>query len=136
MPTFGGAFKSKMSRIRFCNSTDWEKEWRAFWAWASTNLKRRARWHAAVATALNDTYMEEGIARAISQRDEAKAFVRVVPLDRSLGTGRAVELRAAGRRISEIAGRWLVIVVGEITAAARAKISISVAHVRVPKAVR
>jgi hypothetical protein len=80
--------------------------------------------------------MEEGIARAISQRDEAKAFVRVVPLDRSLGTGRAVELRAAGRRISEIAGRWLVIVVGEITAAARAKISISVAHVRVPKAVR
>jgi hypothetical protein len=85
-----------------------------------------------VATALNDTHMEEGIARAISQRDEAKAFVRVVPFDDSLDgwTGRAVELWAAWRRISEIAGRWLVVVVGEITAAAWAEISVSVAHVR------
>jgi hypothetical protein len=88
-----------------------------------------------VATALNDTHMEESVARAISQRDEAKAFVRVVPFDDGSDgwAGRTVELRAGWRRISEIAGRRLVVVVGEITAAARAKISVSVAHVRCSK---
>jgi hypothetical protein len=86
-----------------------------------------------VAAALNDTHMKECVARAISQRDEAKAFVRVVPFDDGSDgrAGRTVELWAAWRRISEIAERWLVVVVGEITAAARAKISISVAHVSV-----
>ena len=97
---------------------------------AGTHLERRAGRHAAVATALNDTHMEEGVTGAISQRDEAKAFVRVVPLDSS-SNGRAggvVELRTARRRISEIAGWRLVVVIVEITAAARVKITITATH--------
>ena len=65
-----------------------------------------------------------------SRVDETKAFVRVIPFDsRSNGRSRgAIELRTARWGVSEIAGRWLIVVVGKITAAGRTKISISVAH--------
>jgi len=98
---------------------------------AGADLKRRAGWHAVVTTALDDAHMEEGVARAITKRDEAKAFVGVVPLDGSSdgGARRAVELWATRRRIAEITGRRFVVVVIEITAAVRAKISVSAAHV-------
>ena len=86
-----------------------------------------------MAAALNDTYMEEGVPRPISQHDEAKALVWVVPLDGGFngGPGGAVKLWTARRRVSEIARRRLIIIVGEITATGRAKISVSVAHVSV-----
>ena len=75
--------------------------------------------------------MEESIARAISKCDEAKAFTRIVPLDRGLdGWARgALELWTARRRISEIARRRLVVVVGKVSAAVWTKISISISHV-------
>ena len=42
-----------------------------------------------MATTLNNTHMEEeGVARTISKRDEAKAFARIVPLNLGLD-GRA-----------------------------------------------
>jgi hypothetical protein len=74
--------------------------------------------------------MEECIAGAVGQLDEAKAFVRVVPLDSSSNgrAGGAVELWTARRRISEIASWWLVVVIVEITAAARAKITVTATH--------
>jgi hypothetical protein len=74
--------------------------------------------------------MQEGVAGTIGQLDEAKAFVRVVPLDGSSDGGpEGLSNWTARRRISEIAGRRLVVVVGEITAAGWAKISVSIAHV-------
>jgi hypothetical protein len=74
--------------------------------------------------------MEECIAGTVGQLDEAEAFVRVVPLDSSSNgrAGGAVELWTARRRISEIASWWLVVVTVEITAAARAKITVTATH--------
>jgi hypothetical protein len=81
-----------------------------------------------VAGTLDDAHMQESVARTVSQRDKAKALLRVVPLDHSMDgwAGGAVELRTARWRISEIAGWWLVVVVVEPAAAARA---ISIVHV-------
>jgi hypothetical protein len=83
-----------------------------------------------VAAALNYAYMEECIAGTVSEFHEAEAFVRVVPLDsRSNGrAGRAIELWTARRRISEIAGWRLVALFVEITAAGRAKITVTATH--------
>jgi hypothetical protein len=77
--------------------------------------------------------MQECVARTACQLDKAKALIRVVPFDgRSDGqAGGAVKLRTTRWRISEITGSGLVVIVGEITPAGRAKISVSVAHVRV-----
>jgi hypothetical protein len=74
--------------------------------------------------------MEECIAGTVGQLDEAEAFVRVVPLDSSSNgrAGGAVELWTARRRISEIASWWLVVVIVEIAAAARAKITVTATH--------
>ena len=97
---------------------------------AGTHLECRAGRHAAVATALNYAHMEKCIAGTVGQLDEAEAFVRVVPLDGSSNgrAGGAVELWTARRRISEIASWWLVVVIVEITAAARAKITVTATH--------
>jgi hypothetical protein len=80
--------------------------------------------------ALDDAHMQESVARTVGKLDEAEALIRVVPLDGSSDgwAGRAVELWTARRRIPEITGWRLVVVVGEIAAAGRAKISVSVAH--------
>jgi hypothetical protein len=74
--------------------------------------------------------MEECISGTVGQLDEAEAFVRVVPLDSSSNgqAGGVVELRTARRRISEIAGWWLVVVIVEITAAALVKITVTATH--------
>jgi len=48
------------------------------------------------------------------------------------GRGRAggtIELGTARRRVTEIAGRWLIVIVGEITSAGWSKISVSITHV-------
>jgi hypothetical protein len=78
--------------------------------------------------------MQERVTGTVRQRDEAKALIGVVPFDGSAhGCAEGVvEVRTARRRVSKIARRWLVVVVGQITAAGRAKISLSVAHVSVP----
>jgi hypothetical protein len=74
--------------------------------------------------------MEECIAGTVGQLDEAEAFVRIVPLDSSSNgrAGGAVELWTTRRCVSEIASWWLVAVVVEITAAARAKITVTATH--------
>jgi hypothetical protein len=74
--------------------------------------------------------MEECIAGTVGQLDEAEAFVWVVPLDSSSNgrAGRAVEMWTARRRISEISRWWLVVVIVEIAAAARAKITVTAIH--------
>src|SRR5262245_57175801 len=97
---------------------------------AGTHLERRPGRHAAVATALNYAHMEECIAGTVGQLDEAEAFVRVVPLDSSSNrrAGGVVELWTTRRCVSEIASWWLVAVVAEITAAARAKITVTAIH--------
>ena len=79
-----------------------------------------------MATALNDTHMEEGVARAIAQRDEAKTLVRVVPFDGrpDRRTRGAVKLWTARRWISEIASRRLIAVIVETTATGGTKISV------------
>ena len=84
-----------------------------------------------VAAALDHAHVQERVAGAIGKLDKAKSFVRVVPLDGCLDgwAGGAVELWAARRRISKIAGRRLVAVVLETAAAGWTKISVSVAHV-------
>jgi hypothetical protein len=46
----------------------------------------------------------------------------------SLKTHILVKRETARRRISEIAGWWLVVVIVEITAAARAKITVTATH--------
>ena len=83
-------------------------------------------------TALNHAHMEKSVAGAVTKRDEAKAFARVIPLDGGSngGPGWAVELRITRWRRSKITRRWLVVIVGKITAAGRAKISVSIGHVR------
>jgi hypothetical protein len=75
--------------------------------------------------------MQKSVTRAVGKFNKAKALVRVVPLDDGPDrwTGRTLELWAARRRISEIAGWWLVVIIGEIAAATRTKISVSIAHV-------
>ena len=97
---------------------------------AGMHLERRAGRHAAVASALNYAHMEECIAGTVGQLDEAEAFVRVVPLDSSSNerAGGAVELWTTLRCVSEIVSWWLVAVVVEITAAARAKITVTATH--------
>ena len=83
-----------------------------------------------MATALNYAHVEECIAGTVGQLDEAEAFVWVVPPDSSSNgrAGGAVELWTARRRISEIASWWLVVVIVEITAAARTKITVTATH--------
>jgi hypothetical protein len=94
------------------------------------HLKRCAGRHAAVAAALNYAYMQECIAGTVGELHKAEAFLRVEPLDSSSNrrAGRAIELWAARRRISKIAGWRLVALVVEITAAARAKITVTATH--------
>jgi hypothetical protein len=100
-------------------------------AWAGANLEGGAGRHASVATAFNHARMQERVTGTVCQPDEAKAFVRVVPLDGGFngGPGGAVKLRTTRRRVSEIARRRLVIVISELAAASWAKISVSVGHV-------
>ncbi len=95
------------------------------------DLKGCSRWHAAMAAALNHAHVQESVAGTGGQLDKAKPFVGVVPLDRRSDgrAGRAIELWAARRRVSEITGRRFKVVVVETTAAVRAKISVSIAHV-------
>ena len=76
--------------------------------------------------------MQESVARAVGEFDEAKSFVRVVPLDDgSDGWTRGCfkTWDARPRRKSEVAGWRLVVVVVETTAAGRAKISVFGAQV-------
>ena len=72
-----------------------------------------------MATTLNDAHMQKRIARTVGQLHKAKAFVRVVPFDDGLDgrAGGTIELGTARRRVSEIAGRRLIVIVGEITSA-------------------
>ena len=105
---------------------------RPFGAGTGANFERRARRHAAVAAALDDAHMQEGIAGSVGKLNKAETLVGVVPfddgLDRGAG-GRVKPLGAELRRRSEIApGRFVVIVV-ETTATGRTKISVSAAHV-------
>jgi hypothetical protein len=83
-----------------------------------------------VAATLNYAYMQECIAGTVSEFHESEAFVWVVPLDSRSNrrAGRAIELWTARRRISKIAGWRLVALVVEITAAARAKITVTATH--------
>jgi hypothetical protein len=83
-----------------------------------------------MATALDHAYMQECVTGTVGKLDEAKAFIRVVPLyNGSNGrAGGAIKLWTARRRGSEVAGGRLIVVVGEITAAGGSKISVSVAH--------
>jgi hypothetical protein len=69
--------------------------------------------------------MQERVAGTVGERDEAETLVRVVPLDGSS------EERAGGD-VESLAGRVrrrLVVVVGEITATGRTKISVLVVNV-------
>jgi hypothetical protein len=62
-----------------------------------------------MATALDDADMEESIAGAVVERNEAKAFVRVIPLDSSSDgrAGGAVALWTTRWRISKLRdGGW------------------------------
>jgi hypothetical protein len=56
-------------------------------AGTGANLKRRARRHAAVAAALDDTHMQEGIAGSVGKLNEAEALPGVVPFDDGLERG-------------------------------------------------
>jgi hypothetical protein len=105
-----------------------------FLAHADAHLERRPRRHGTMTAALEHTCVQEGVAGTASELHEAETFARVVPFDDSL-KGRAggrFELWTAGRRIAEIAGRRLVVVVFETTAAWWAEISVSVSHVGFP----
>ena len=51
------------------------------------DFERRARRNAAVAAALDDAHMEEGIAGSVGQLNKAEALVRVVPFDDGLDRG-------------------------------------------------
>src|SRR5712691_136100 len=74
-------------------------------SWAGAHLKRRSRWHAAGATALDHARMEKGVAGAIRELHEAEPFVGIVPLDGSADgrTGGCFELWTARRGKSKIA---------------------------------
>src|SRR4249920_3243436 len=91
------------------------------------HLKRRARWHAAVAAALHHADMQEGIAGAIGELHEAEPVLRVVLLDGGADgwTERCFELGTARRGKSEITPRRFVVVFIATAAAVRTKISIS-----------
>src|SRR5206468_3702566 len=78
------------------------------------DLEAGARWHGAVAAALDDADVEEGITAA-RQLDKAEALLRVIPFDRGLhrravrsGLERAVALT---RRIPKVGGRRVVVVI-------------------------
>ena len=129
-----GSLWSGTPRLLLCRSARIDAEdlrhLRPLRARAGTHLECRAGRHAAVATALNYAHMEECIAGTVGQLDEAEAFVRVVPLDSSSNgrAGGAVELWTSRRCVSEITSWWLVVVIVEITAAARAKITVTAIH--------
>ena len=105
---------------------------RSLRTWAGAYLKRRARRHATVAAALSHAYVQEGIAGAVRQLHEAEPLLGIVPFDGSADgwAGRCFELRTARRGKSKITSWWFVVVVVEITASVRAKISVSAAHGR------
>ena len=102
------------------------------WAGTGADLERRARRYATVAATLNDTHVQEGIARPIGKLYEAESLVGIVPFDHGLdrGTGGRFEpLDARSRCRPETSPRSFKVVVVEVTATGRAKISVSAAHV-------
>jgi hypothetical protein len=89
---------------------------------AGAHLKRRTGEHTAAAIALDHAHMQESVARAVGKFDEAKSFVRVVPLDDGsdgLARGCFKTWDARPRRKSEVVGWRLLVVVVETTAADR-----------------
>ena len=100
--------------------------------WTGADLERGAWRYATVAAALDYTHVQESIARPIGKLYEAESLVRVVPfdygLDRRTG-GRFKPLGAKSRCRSETSPRSFEIIVVEVTATGRAKISVSAAHV-------
>ena len=100
--------------------------------WTGADLERRARRYATVAATLDHTHVQEGIARPIGKLYEAKSLVGIVPFDHGLdwGTGRRFETPDARSRCRpETSSRSFKVVVVEVTATGRAKISVSAAHV-------
>jgi hypothetical protein len=76
--------------------------------------------------------MQEGIARPIGKPHEAKSLIRIVPFDDGLDRGTGGRFKPLGARSqcrSESAPGCFEVVVVEATAARRAKISVSAAHV-------
>jgi hypothetical protein len=85
-----------------------------------------------VAAALDHTHVQEGIARPIGKLYEAESLVGIVPFDHGLdrGTGgRFKPLRTRSGCRSETSPGCFEVVVVEVTATGRAKISVSAAHV-------
>ena len=52
-----------------------------FVSWNDAHFEGFARLHGIVSPLSEHTHMEEGVARPIEEFDEAKAFLRIEPLD-------------------------------------------------------